>query len=243
MKKLLLTASTLVALATPALAITPKQAENALALAAVMTVHYSKCGGQVSPDQWSMVTPYLQHPLAKLLEQKAKQERTSCAYFRVNYPATEELARRATASQEARKQEAPRYDLRPDPNYTSTKGFPIYNVNGAALLAEYVVTCGGKPTAAATRDALRIAEEMGFKKWLEHVSWVHLVRDKEQEQQFCENALKVLGPAISTQQSDIDRPIPEDLAVIGKLSRRLAYGYCELKMGALFATVNKESCQ
>jgi hypothetical protein len=70
---------------------------------------------------------------------------------------------------------------------------------------------------------------------------VHLVLDKDQERQFCANALKVLGPAISTQQSDIDRPIPEDLAVVGELSRCLLY--CTLRMGGLFATVNKEDCQ
>jgi hypothetical protein len=242
MKKLLLAAAALVALAAPVSALTSKEAENGLALAAAMTNNYAKCGGQVSADQWALVSPYLRHPLTLLLEQKIKQERTPCAVFKANYPGMQEVARRATASQEARKQEQPAYDFRPDPNYKPKDGFPTSNINGAALLAEYVVTCGhGKPTEVAVRDAMSVVEQMGFKKWIDHASWVHLVLNKEQEQQFCKNALKVLGSAISTQQSDIERPLPEDLTILSKMPRRLVY--CTVKGGGLFATMNKETCQ
>jgi hypothetical protein len=227
-------------LGSSAMATTPKEDENALALAASMTAAYSKCGGQVSPDMWALIAPYRRHPLTLLLEQKIKQERTPCSFFKNNYAVAQEAARRATANQEARKQAQP--DFRSDPNSKPSTGFPVRNVNGAALLAEYVATCGpGKPTEAAVRDAMSVVDEMGFKKWLDHVSWVHLVRDKEQERQFCESALKVLGSAISTQQSDIERSLPEELTVLSQLTRRLVY--CSVKGGGLFATMNKEACQ
>ena len=134
---------------------------------------------------------------------------------------------------------AQKYDLRPDPNYVD-KGFPIYNVNGAALLAEYVTTCGVRPTEAAMRDALRFINDIGYAKFLEIASWVHIVRDPDQDKEFCRLAYNVLKKSFASPNSQFYGPIPEELD-LSKLTRRLVY--CSLKGYGMFATLNKETCK
>jgi hypothetical protein len=262
MKKLLLMTAALLALATPANAgqydhLSGKDRDTLIG-AAAWALYYQRCGGRVSLAQWQSQVLYEFDSEVAGLSRIMKQKGVTCAQIKAMYPHVQEAARPVLAAEERRKQFAQkevepkydfspredktkRYDLRPDPN-PKPWSFPIYNVNGAALLAEYIATCGAKPTKEASRDALRMAEDLGFNVWLEVLSWIHLVRDADQEKQFCIDAHKLLWPAIATQRSDIERPIPEDLKVINELSRRIYPQYKCRRYPSMFATLNASIC-
>jgi hypothetical protein len=249
MTRILIATATLIALAAPAAAgqydhLTGKDRDTLIG-AAAWAVYYKGCGGNVSLAQWQ--SQVLSEFKAEVdgLTRIVKQKGVTCSQIKKTYPFIQEAARPIVVA-EGRRNGQPEYNFDPEdkPNYesrpsTKPRSFPIHNVNGAALLAETVVTCNVKPTEAAVRDAMRMIDDLGYRDWLEVVSWVHLVWNDEAKKVFCDEALKILGPAIATGQDGAK--IPEELD-ISVLTRRI-YPYTCRKGPTLFATVNKEYCK
>jgi hypothetical protein len=50
---------------------------------------------------------------------------------------------------------------------------------------------------------MRMIDDLGYRDWLGVVSWVHLVWNDETKKVFCDEALKMLGPAIATGQDGV----------------------------------------
>lgn len=124
---------------------------------------------------------------------------------------------------------------------------PIGHVDAAALLAEYVTTCGGQAKPVAQRNVARIANEVGLTKWFLHASWVHLERDAAAQSQFCLEAARPLANLLAASHLTVTKAsqptVPQELD-LSELSRRLAGPpYCSLPYGGLVASANKASCQ
>ena len=119
-------------------------------------------------------------------------------------------------------------------------------VNAIALLAEHVTTCGGRPKPGAARNAVQIIEHIGYRKWFEIVSWVHLVRDADTESQFCSDARKLLAPMLEPVDYRPRNQVPPVSAELdlSELNRRLAGPpWCHLPNSGLLALANKRACE
>lgn len=124
---------------------------------------------------------------------------------------------------------------------------PIGHVDAAALLAEYVTTCGGQAKPVAQRNVAQIADQVGLTKWFLHASWVHLERDAAWQSKFCLDAAGPLRDLLASSHLTVTKasqpkvPLELDLT---DLTRRLAGPpYCSLPYGGLVASANKASCQ
>ena len=75
----------------------------------------------------------------------------------------------------------------------------------AALLAEYLTSCGGKAKPEIEQVALRIIERIGDQKWLEAASRVHLVRDEATLEKFCSDTRAELDDQLEPKLAAPDR--------------------------------------
>jgi hypothetical protein len=109
MKRLILTTAALVALVAPAQAGRYDDFSDsdkaALVAAATWTIHYQRCGGRVSPDQWQASVLYELGSDVAGLSRIIKQKGVTCSQIKALYQDVQEAARSVLAGEERRKQQ------------------------------------------------------------------------------------------------------------------------------------------
>jgi hypothetical protein len=273
MKKLLMTAATLVALATPAAAggtltssILAKYCSRANStcygyiLAIAETVR--PCGmtealgrdGVIKADEMRFaVLRYLNGNPQRL---NLPPNQLVVEAFNAAWPCKEkqkqQAAEKAFQEWKAQQEETVASSRTQEPNddllfaAPAQAAAPMTPVDFVALMAEHMTSCGSRLTPVIERDAIRIVERIGYKKWYELASWVHLERDEAATDKFCSNVSRVLNKSLAgiDLRPESERPpIPAELD-LSELNRRIAGPpWCRLPHAGLVASANREACQ